>query len=238
MQSSHTTDITTEDDMAVSMKLIDLFKKQKIQAILYSEEAGEITILKNPQFTITFDDIDGTGNYHRGRGLLPYCTVVTIFDSINPLFENVLIAGIIEHNSGDIWHAVRNEGCFLNDRRVQTTGKNNLDRSALVIIDHYASHKDINKLLSIYSKSWVKDFGSAAFHMAGISSGMFDGYISYAQKAHELGAGYLLVKEAGGFLQDLYGNPLDELRYEFDRKYNIVAASTEKLGKILLTKLK
>ena len=237
IRDTHVTDITTEGDMAVSKQLTDFFKEQAMPAILYSEESGKIPIVKNPQFTITFDDIDGTDNYYRGRGLLPHCTVVTMFDSINPLFENALIAGIIEHNSGHIWHAVRNGGCFLNDRRVHTSARESLDRRALVIIDHYASYKNINKLLEVYEKTWVKDFGSAAFHLAGISSGMFDGYISHMQKAHELGAGYLLVKEAGGYMQDLSGNTLDKQRYDFDSKYSIAAASTEKFGKILLSHL-
>lgn len=238
VHNNHVSDITTEGDMAVSIKLINFFKEHKIPSVLYSEEAGKIKISKNPQFTITFDDIDGTDNYYRGRELLPHCTIVTIFDSVTPNFENALISGIIEHISGNIWHAIRNNGCFLNDKRVHTSKREKLDKRTLVIIDHYASHKNIDKLLNIYMKSWIKDFGSAAFHLAGISSGLFDAYISYSQKAHELGAGYLLIKEAGGFLQDICGDALDKVKYEFDKKYRIVAASTEKLGKNLLSKLK
>ena len=236
--NSHATDITTEGDIAVSITLINFFKEHKIPAVLYSEEAGKINIVKNPQFTITFDDIDGTDNYYRGRKLLPHCTIVTIFDSVNPYFENALISGIIEHNSGNIWHAIRNNGCFLNDKRVYTSKRENFDRRTLVIIDHYASHKNIDTLLNIYLKSWIKDFGSAAFHLAGISSGLFDAYISHSQKAHELGAGYLLIKEAGGYIVDFNGRSLEKMEYVFNRKYQVVAASSEKLGKRILLELK
>ena len=97
--------------------------------------------------------------------------------------------------------------------------------------------KDISKLLAIYPESWVKDFSSAAFHLAGISSGLFDAYLSPSQKAHELGAGYLLIKEAGGFLQDWKGKLLDKVRYDFDAKYPIIAASTQELGDIIKTKI-
>jgi myo-inositol-1(or 4)-monophosphatase len=237
VHDKHVTDISTQGDMAVSKALTRFFNEQEIPAVLYSEEFGRTKLTGNPKYTITFDDIDGTYNYHRGRGMLPYCTVVTIFDSPEPNFENTLVAGILEHNSKKLWHAVRDNGCFLNGVRVNTSGRKNLDRRTLVIIDHYLSSEDILKFLKIYPESWVKDFGSAAFHLAGVSSGLFDAYLCSSQDAHELGAGYLLVKEAGGFLADWNGNRLDRTRYDFNAKYTIVAASTQKLGKILLSKL-
>jgi myo-inositol-1(or 4)-monophosphatase len=238
IHDKHVVDISTKGDMVVSEALRRYFKEQKIPAVFYSEEFGRIELMKNPRYTITIDDIDGTDNYYRGRGILPFCTVVAIFDSTEPSFQDVLVAGVIEHNSGRLWHAERNKGCYLNDVRINTSGRKILDRRTLVIIDHYISGKDVSKFLDIYPESWVKDFGSAAFHLAGVSSGLFDAYLSPSQKAHELGAGYLLIKEAGGFLSDLEGKSLDKAKYNFDSKYPIVAASTEELGKVLLSKLK
>ncbi len=233
----HVTDISTQGDMAVSNALREFFKEQNIPAVLYSEESGRTELTTNPKYTITFDDIDGTDNYHRGRGILPYCTVVTIFDSPEPNFENTLVTGILEHNSKNLWHALRNNGCYLNNTLINTSGRKNLDRRTLMIIDQYTSSADISKFLKIYPEAWIKDFGSAALHLAGVSSGLFDAYISPSQKAHELGAGYLLIKEAGGFLTDFNCNNLDKRRYEFDAKYPIIAASTPELGKVLLSKL-
>lgn len=237
VHNEHVTDISTQGDMAVSEALIKFFKEQKIPAVLYSEESGRIEITKNPKYTITFDDIDGTGNYHRGKDILPYCTVVTIFDSPEPNFEDALISGIIEHNSKKLWHAIRGDGCYLNNAKVNTSGRKKLDRRTSVVIDHYGSGRDISKFLKIYPESWVKDFGSAAFHLAGVSSGLFDAYLCHSQKAHELGAGYLLVKEAGGFLTDLNGKSLDQIRYDFNNKYQVIAASSKELGKLLLSKM-
>lgn len=238
VHDEHVVDIATKGDRSVSEELISFFKGKGIPAVLESEESGTVELTKNPKYRICFDDIDGTDNYHRGRTVLPYCTVVTILGSINPYFEDVLVAGIIEHNSGHLWHAVKNEGCYLDDVKVKTSGNKTLNRRTLVIIDHYIAGEDISKFLKIYPVSWVKDFGTAAFHLAGISSGLFDAYLSYFQKAHELGAGYRLIKEARGFLEDWSGKPLDKVKYDFNAKYPVVAASTEELGKMLLSKLK
>lgn len=237
IHDEHVTDISTKGDVAVSQALIRFFEDQKIPAILYSEEAGRIELMENPKYTITFDDIDGTDNYYRGRGILPYCTVVSIFDSPEPSFDDVLVAGIIEHNSNRLWYAVKGKGCYLNNVRCNTSERKRLDRRTLVIIDHYNVDDDISRFLKIYQHSWVKCFGSAAFHLAGVSSGLFDAYLSPLQKGHELGAGYLLIKEAGGFLRDLNDNPLDKMKYDFNSKYSIIGASTEALGKILLSEL-
>jgi len=231
------TDISTEGDRNVSAALIKFFTEQKIPAVLYSEESGRVEITRNPKYTIAFDDIDGTDNYFRGRGILPYCTAVSIFDSPEPDFENTLVSGIMEHNSGKLWHAARGGGCYLNGKGVTTSGRKSLDRRALVIIDHYSAGGDASKFLKIYPVSWVKDFGTSAFHLAGISSGLFDACLNPSQKAHELGAGYLLIREAGGYLADLDGNSLDKLKYDFDARYPIIAASTKELGKSLLEKL-
>ncbi|MFH1182560.1 MAG: inositol monophosphatase family protein [Candidatus Woesearchaeota archaeon] len=237
VHDAHVVDISTEADMAVSDALMRFFREKKIPAVLFSEESGRLVLSDDPKYTITFDDIDGTDNYHRGRGILPYCTVITIFDSIELKFENAIAAGIIEHNSGRIWLASRGNGCCLDGAKVTTSGRTSLDRRALVIIDHYMGADNIRSLEAIYPSSWVKDFGSAAFHLAGVSSGLFDAYISPCQKAHELGAGYLLIKEAGGYLADWNGKPLDKLQYDFNAKYQIAAAATEKLGRQLLSKL-
>lgn len=202
--------------------------------MVYSEESGRVELTSKPEYTITFDDIDGTDNYFRGRTLLPHCTVVTMFDSPDPTFGDALFAGVIEHRSGAVWHAVRDGGCHFNGVKTRTSAKTDLERDILVIVDHYASRSDVCKLKRMYDLCWVKDFGSAALHLSGVSSGLFDAYVSFSQKAHELGAGYLLVKEAGGCVRSIGNGPLEERAYDFDARYVILAAATEALCDMLL----
>lgn len=238
----HVTDISTQTDRIISQGLIDHFKSKNLPAVLYSEESGKVQLSKNPKLTITFDDLDGTDNFYRGRGILPYCTVVTILDSVVPTFDDIVVAGVIEHNTGDIWHASRGDGCYLNDKKCRTSGRKILDRRTLVVSDHYTT--DITRSLDIYSKCWVKDFGCAAFHFIGIcggkadGKGMFDAFINSNQQAHELGAAYLLIKEAGGCIVDWDGNSIGSKKYLFDNRYPVVAAATEELAKEILKYVK
>jgi fructose-1,6-bisphosphatase/inositol monophosphatase family enzyme len=238
IHNNKTFDISTEGDVKVAKALITHLKLHQIPAIVYCEESGKHVLSKNPIYTIALDDIDGTDNYYRGRSILPYCTVITIFNSIHPKFRDALIAGIIEHNSGDIWHAIRDGGCYLNDIKTRTSRVENLNRRTSIIIDHYASHECISRMLKVYSTSWVKDFGSAAFHFAGVGNGMFDAYLNFEQKFHELGAGYLIARESGGFIKTLDGSAIDTMAYHFDKTLPIVVASSAKLGAAIISKIK
>lgn len=237
VHDEHVVDISTQGDRAVSAALADFFAREKIDAVLLSEESGRTQLSDSPEYTIAFDDIDGTDNYYRGRGLLPHCTVITIFASPEPTFVDALVAGVIEHNSGQLWHAVRDGGCFLDGTKVSASGRTSLDRRTLLIIDHYISGGAIDRFAPLYDIAWIKDFGASALHLAGVGSGLFDAFLSPAQKSHELGAGYLLVKEAGGVLTDWNGGSLDDTLYDFDRQTPILAAATRDLSDALLKKL-
>jgi len=231
-------DITTNADIAISKALIEYFQSIHIPAILCSEESGKFFFSESPRYLIAIDELDGTGNYHKGKGNLPYCTVITIFDSTTPTFSNVNAAGIIEHQSENIWFAKREKGCFFNNKQVFVSDTSVLKRDTLIIIDHYASSREIDILKNLYTVSWVKDFGSAALHLAGISSGMFDAYISSRQKAHELGAGFLMIIEAGGCITNFSGISISGLPYSFDKTYDIIASAKPRMIESIVLKLK
>lgn len=221
------TDISTEGDVRVSEKLIDFFQKQCESAILYSEESGRLVWGDGPQHTIAIDDIDGTMNFYRGRRFLPHSTIITLFDSPTPTYRDALFAGVLDHISGTLWHAVRGEGCYENERRVRTSGQQVLTKKTFVIADGTAN---IKEMFPLYQRAWVRDYGSAAFHIAGLSSGMFDAYVHAHHKSHELGAAYLFLKEAEGYLATLEGEPFDDKLYVFDEVHAILAAATPELA--------
>jgi myo-inositol-1(or 4)-monophosphatase len=234
VHGAHVTDISTRGDLAVSAALTQYFSSRQLPAVLLSEESGRQVLHPQPRLTIAFDDIDGTDNYFRGRGLLPYCTVVTILDHPEPCFSHAAAAGIIEHNSGRLWLAARGQGCLADGVAACVSPRQHLDRRALLVVDHYSSANEIAAFQGLYGISWIKDFGASALHLAGVSSGLFDAYAGSAQKAHELAAGYLLIREAGGCVIDWNGNQLDQQPYVFEGRYPIVAAGTPALAEAVL----
>ena len=106
------------------------------------------------------------------------------------------------------------------------------------MIDHGPCTKDLEKFKGIYSSTWAHNVSSAGFHLAGVASGHFDSFVGPVQKAHELGAGYLLVKEAGGEMIGFNGNSIDNLDFNFNSLYQIIAVATPELAEGLLSKIK
>ena len=232
-------DIVTSGDVAISEKLITFFKEKGVPAIIWSEESEIIKLTDNPQFIISFDDIDGTDNFFRGENALPYCTILSIFDNIQPTFNDALVAGILVHNTNDVWHAVRGEGTYLNDKPVFTSKKTSLNKKerAITVVDHYKTEEYITTLFKHYPELWIKDFSCTGMHLVGISSGMFDVFVNPSIPSYEVGAGYLLIKEAGGLITDFEGNELKNETYAFNKTYKFIAAGNKDLLKEILEKL-
>jgi myo-inositol-1(or 4)-monophosphatase len=243
IRDERSTDISTRGDRAVSRALIDFFRGRGFPAVVLSEESGRIDLCPEPEYLVAFDDIDGTDNFFRGRGLLPYCTVVSIFAGAHPKYGDSLAAGIVEHRSGRTWLAERGGGATVSmpgraEVPAASSRRAALDRRSSVVVDLYSARERAEELGRLAGSAWLKDFGSSALHLAGVASGMFDGYANLRQKAHELGAGYLLVKEAGGILLDAEGRSLDGLAYDFDAVLGIVAAGTREMAALMLDSLR
>jgi myo-inositol-1(or 4)-monophosphatase len=150
-----------------------------------------------------------------------------------------MAAGIIEHRSGTTWIAGRGQGSFLSapglaPRRVSASKRQALDRRSLIVVDQYSAKERAAELNGLAALAWLKDFGSSALHLAGVASGLFDGFVNLRHKAHELGAGYLLIAESGGRLVDLDGESLDERPYDFDDTIAVVAAGSRELAEAIL----
>lgn len=237
IRDEHVADISTAGDRAISRALIGFFKASQIPAMLHSEESSRIDFCSSPCYTVVIDELDGTDNFFRGEGLLPHCTVISILAGTTPTFEDTLAAGIIEHRTGTIWLAEKGKGCTLNGALTGSSRNGELNRRTLVAIDHYGSSKEISVLAALHSGAWIKDFGSAGFHLAGVASGMFDAYVTTAQKGHEIAAGYLLITEAGGSLTDFSGQALGTRSFDFDAKYEIIAAGNQTLSRLIVSAL-
>ena len=66
-------------------------------------------------------------------------------------------------------------------------------------------HKNFIKILQnvMENCSGVRRFGAAALDLAYVASGRYDAFWEFGLKIWDIAAGSLLVKEAGGFIQDI-----------------------------------
>ncbi|MBI5002816.1 hypothetical protein HZC31_05490 [Candidatus Woesearchaeota archaeon] len=234
----------TSADVAVSHALVDHFRNAQIPAVMYTEELGRQNFSSSPKFLIGLDDIDGTENWRRSESVMPYTTIIFVYDNPQPLFRNALVAVMQEHTSGHVWLAVRGEGCYFKKRewsdfqRCFTSGEIALTRKTGVRLDLYAMRDQPAVIAALVEAAWVKDAGSSGYHFAAVSNGCIDAFVNSGGKGHEFGAGYLLIQEAGGFVVDSKGQSYAARSFDFDGKYDYVCAATEQLGRAILSKIK
>ena len=236
------TDVAARADRVISERILEYFKLSGLPCIFLDEEmygaTGSIRLSENPEYTVAFDDVDGTYNNMRGRGILPATTIVQVFDSPKPTYRDTLAAGVMDLRTGKIWYAERGKGVEFDDKPANTSGETDVHPKTFVILD--GAGKDIMPYRRLYKAAWVRDFGTSGLEFAGLvgggenNSSMFDAFVHPGNKAHEIPAGFLFLKEAGGFLACMDSGqpqPFDDIVYDFNSKHKIVAAATAELGR-------
>jgi myo-inositol-1(or 4)-monophosphatase len=158
--------------------------------------------------TWLIDPLDGTSNYAHG---IPFaCTSVAVRDAAG------LAAGaIFEPFRGELFTASRGGGAWLGDERLAVTTTEQLDR-ALVCT---GVQSDEPEALAAFGRRMValmtqcrgaRCLGSPALCLAYIAAGRIDGFLERdATYAWDVGAGGLMIAEAGGRIEDLDGGPLN-----------------------------
>ncbi len=194
-------DFVTNSDKKVEKILIEELLKHKKNFSILSEEEGFIpNIDKNNKWII--DPIDGTNNFLHG---IPHFCISIALES----YEDIVSGIIFDPIKNEIFYADKNQGAYFNNHRVRVSKKMRLDECLFATNKVGSSVERINCRIS----------GSAALDLAYVSSGRFDGYFQNNLNLWDIAAGILIVKEAGGIV-----NNINFTNY---KKLNVVASSSE-----------
>lgn len=244
-------------DRVVGLRLAELLRE--------FDDMGRITVEGGADETIegakrdvwaTVDPIDGSLNYaHRGQMTgFPHTSVITVLDqpNVGPYkFSDIMAAGIVDLRRGifDAWfvgkcpESCRYEAYARGARAVLhgtcTMPDDSLDLGQMNVIGemYYPSNRE--KLVRAFAgqKGWLRSPGSAAYEMASVASGQAAAYICDQQKQHELGAGYALVRGAGGVAVDWDGKDLGERVYDFKTQTPCILAANQRIADQILNLL-
>ncbi|MCO5064706.1 MAG: inositol monophosphatase [Rhizobiaceae bacterium] len=149
------------------------------------------------------DPLDGTTNFLHG---IPIFSISIALER-----QGQLVAGVVYNPAMDeLFTAERGGGAFMNDRRLRVAARRNLSDTVIGTgIPHLgrANHgKYLVELRNVMAEvSGIRRFGSIAIDLAYVAAGRMDGFWESGMSPWDLGAGILLVKEAGGFVSDLEG---------------------------------
>ena len=199
-------DFVTNSDIKAEKIIIEELKKARPNYSIISEENG-IEKNKDEFNSWIIDPIDGTINFLHG---VPHFAI-----SIALLSNNEIVCGLIfDPIKDELFYAEKNNGAFFNNQRIRVSKKTDINECL------FAVGKARNDTDLICRRS-----GSAALDMAYVASGRFDGYFQNNLNLWDIAAGILLVKEAGGMV--------NEINLSIIKNIKIIASSTDINSKLL-----
>ena len=132
------------------------------------------------------DPIDGTINFLHG---IHHFAISLALRS-----NGEIISGLIyDPIKDEMFFAEKNNGTFFNNHRVRVSTKNNIDECLFAIGGKLKKEPDFS-----YRRS-----GCAALDLAYVSIGRYDGYFQKNLNLWDIAAGIILIKEAGGIINNL-----------------------------------
>ena len=179
------TDFVTNADIKAEKIIIEELKKARPKFSILSEENGH-EYNDDIDNTWVIDPIDGTVNFLHG---IPHFAI-----SIGLMSKNEIISGLIfDPIKDELFYAEKDNGAFFNNQRIRVSKKNNLNDCLFATGGKIEREPDL-----AYRKS-----GCAALDLAYVAAGRYDGYFQSNLNLWDIAAGILLVKEAGGIIDDL-----------------------------------
>ncbi len=194
--------LVTEVDHKSEEAIIGVIKQHFPDHFILSEEAGALE--QDSEYKWIIDPIDGTVNYANG---IPICCVSIGIEKAGKMIMGAVYNPFI----GEFYFAERNEGAFLNDKKISVTNRTEVIKSCLVTGFPYTYLDMPNGPLQVFEKFIrkgvpVRRLGSAAIDLCWVAAGRFDGFYEHKLSAWDSAAGFIIVEEAGGKVTDLAGN--------------------------------
>jgi myo-inositol-1(or 4)-monophosphatase len=200
-------DFVTNSDIKTEKIIIEELKKARPNYSIISEENG-IENNKDKNNTWIIDPIDGTINFLHG---IPHFAISIALKSN----EEIISGLIFDPIKNEIFFAEKENGAFFNNHRIRVSKKNELNNCL------FATGGKITEELDLpYRKS-----GCAALDMAYVAAGRYDGYFQHDLNLWDIAAGIILVKEAGGVL--------NEVNLNNNKNIKIIASSPDINSKLI-----
>ena len=200
-------DFVTNSDLKTEKIIIEELKKAKPNYSILSEENG-FENNKDKNNTWIIDPIDGTVNFLHG---IPHFAISIALKSNDEIISGIIFDPI----KNEIFYAEKNNGAFFNNHRIRVSKKSEINNCLFV-----TGGKLVNELELPYRKS-----GCAALDLAYVAAGRYDGYFQKDLNLWDIGAGIILVEEAGGII--------NEIDLSITKNVKIIASSTDIRSKLL-----
>ena len=203
IQMKGVTDLVTEIDHQSEKLILDAIHTRFPDHHIFSEEHGQM--VGDPDHCWYIDPLDGTVNYAHEIPL--FCVSIAYAEA-----GEVKYGVIYEPLRDECFSAEYGRGAWLNKELIHVSNSTTLISSLLATgFPYHMLNTPLDNLdnFSYFSTRTrgVRRLGSAAVDMAYVACGRIDGFWEVTLKNHDIAAGGLIVREAGGIATNIHGSP-------------------------------
>jgi myo-inositol-1(or 4)-monophosphatase len=197
-------DFLSEIDLAAEEAITAIIRERHADARLLAEEKAATTTARDGLLFVA-DPLDGTTNFLHG---FPWYAV-----SIAALVDGVTRAGVVLNAAnGELFTATLGGGARMNGQPIHVSAIADPIRSLVATGFPFKEGAPIEEYLAMLPRimretSGIRRPGAAALDLADVACGRFEGFWELLLAPWDIAAGTLLVREAGGIVTDLSGNP-------------------------------
>jgi myo-inositol-1(or 4)-monophosphatase len=193
----------TQADLEAEEFIKGELRRQFPEDSILTEEQGAIGDAARAPARWIVDPLDGTVNFAHG---IPVFSVAIACEQQRKLVCGVVYAAAL----GEMFEAVAGGGARRNGKPIAVSTRTELADALLgtgfayernQVADNNVKHFD-DLILKVRD---LRRLGSAAYDLACVACGRFDGYWELYLSPWDMAAGALLVREAGGVVSDLAG---------------------------------
>lgn len=197
--------VSTADKKAEEIIRRELQKARPDYGFLM-EEGGEI-IGEDNENRFIIDPLDGTTNFLHG---MPHWAVSIALEQKGAVTTGVVYDPIKD----EMFWAEKGQGAFLRDKRLRVSGRTKMADSVFATgIPHMGigggakGHQTfIRRLHAVMGCSaGLRRWGVASLDLTYVAAGRYEGFWEQGLQPWDVAAGWIIVKEAGGFVTDLQG---------------------------------
>jgi len=200
-------------DEVAEKAALEVLKNEDVTII--SEEAG---IVGEGDIFVALDPLDGTFNATKG---IPIYSISLCFSSSSKL--GYAFFGYVYNLATHDEFYTFGEEAYWNDRIVRVSENREIRNCNAIVYYPRVSHP--------FKRMRV--FGSAAFELCLVASGLFDCFIDIRPgnggrgllRIYDVAAGIYIIKRAGGLVTDINGEDLRNKRFTMDERLRIVASN-------------
>lgn len=218
-------DDTTAIDAAAESAVVRRFESAGVDAVLVSEEVGELQLGSGGPTRIVLDPIDGSLNAKRGIGFFSLSVAV----AGGATMGDVDFGFVHDFGTEEEWTARRGDGARLNGHLLD--GERPKDEIEILVFEATRTAAVAEKAGAVVDVAYrLRIMGSLALSLCHLAAGRVDAVCSLKPaRAVDIAAAQLLVREQGLAVDLPEAPPFAEAPLDVEGRSRVVAAGNPEL---------